>query len=130
MPGHSQGSASKAFQLDKANCGSSYIASLKLVRAIAVQNPEFQVREDLSRRRFRTVKNAIVVLRLFFYLFSLNLQYVINKIQVQTKIVIYIFVLIWDRNEWHHYLKLCIALLRSQETTGKKLRSKTFSGIL
>lgn len=45
MPDHSQGSGSKAFQLDKTSSGSSYIPSLKVVRASTVQNTEFPVRE-------------------------------------------------------------------------------------
>jgi hypothetical protein len=32
MPDQPQGSASKAFQLDKTICGSSYIASLNVVK--------------------------------------------------------------------------------------------------
>ena len=37
MPDQPQGSASKAFQLDKTICGSSYIASLNVVSAQTAQ---------------------------------------------------------------------------------------------
>jgi hypothetical protein len=48
MPFQSQGSGSKALHVDKTRCGSSYIASLKVVRAPTVQNPEFPVREFIE----------------------------------------------------------------------------------
>lgn len=48
MPVQSQGSASRAFQLDRTICGSSYIASLNVVRAQTEENAQLPVRKKLS----------------------------------------------------------------------------------
>lgn len=45
MPDQSQGSESRLFQFDNTRNGSSYIASLKAVRALTVSNPQLQLEE-------------------------------------------------------------------------------------